>query len=118
MNKAVWGLDYDHITDKCFNRPVCPECDAPVTMFQSGEYKCISCRQPVEVNDAEMLKWLKDREGEKVVMKDCTQIVVNGCVFGCGGKRTVETHYVKNNVTLKWQTAWGQCRKCGARFIV
>ena len=115
--KAILGLDYDYKTDKCFKRPVCPDCDAPVLKFKTGEYKCISCRRIAEVDEG-MMKWLADREGEKVEYEDCPQFEVNGTVYGCGGKKTVETHYVKNNVTLKWETAWGQCNKCGKRFIV
>lgn len=114
---ATWGLDYDYKTDKCFKRPVCPDCDAPAIKFESGEYKCVSCRKPVQV-DANMLKWLTKREGEKVEHNDCTQYEVNGTIYGCGGKGTVETHYIRNDVTLEWQTAWGQCSKCGMRFIV
>ncbi len=115
---AVWGMDYDHITDKCYNRPVCPECDAPVVRFESGQYKCISCRNPVMVTNLEMLKWLADREEEKVEMQDCPKIEAEGCSYGCGGKACVETHYVRNAVTLEWQVAWGECRNCGMRFIV
>ena len=116
--EAVWILDYDHTTDNCYHRPGCPECNAPAIMYEDGEYKCVSCQQPIEVNDTDMQKWFKAREGEKVVMEDCPQYEIDGCVYGCGGKRTVETHYFKNDVTLKWQAAWGQCNKCGRRFIV
>ena len=115
---AVWGMDYDYRTDKCYDRPMCPECNAPVIRFKDGKYKCVSCRQPVEVIDAEMLKWLAKREEEKIEYEDCPQWRHDGYVYGCGGKGTVETHYVRNNVTLEWQTAWGECSKCGMRFIV
>lgn len=107
--KAIWGMDYDYISDKCYNRPMCPKCDAPVVRFNDGNYKCVSCRKKVNVTDSEMLKWLADREETKVEMMDC---------FRCGGKTCVETHFVKNKVTLEWQTAGGECKNCGMRFIV
>ena len=116
--KAVWGLDYDHVTDKCYHRPMCLCCDAPVVKFNDGQYKCISCRQPVEVSDPEMLKWLADREKEKVEMQDCPKYEFNGYTYGCGGKNCVETHYIRNDVTLEWQAAYGECKNCGMRFIV
>ena len=106
--KAVWGMDYDHVTDKCYDRPMCPECDAPVIRFEDGKIRCVSCSEEASL-DADMLKWLADREGEKIEMKDCC---------GCGGKGCMETHYVKNDVTLEWQPAFGECVKCGMRFIV
>lgn len=105
---AEWILDYDHITDKCFCRPGCPECDAPVMISDDGKYRCISCGEQYEV-DPEMQKWIADRSGTKTEMTNCT---------GCGGENCVETHYVKNKVSLEWQTAWGVCRNCGSRFIV
>lgn len=107
--KAIWGMDYDLISDKCYNRPMCPKCDAPVVRVADGNYKCISCMNKVQVTDPEMLKWLADREGTKVEMLNC---------FGCGGWKCVETHFVKNHVTLEWQAAWGECKNCNMRFIV
>lgn len=109
--KAKWGMDYDHTVDKCYDRPMCPECDAPVVKHKSGEYRCVSCHRFVKIEDPEMLKWLTDREGEKVEMHDCFSPY-------CDGKKCLETHLVRNNVTLEWQTAWGECKKCGMRFIV
>lgn len=105
--KAKWGIDYDYKTDKCFKRPVCPECETPIFKHET-EYECVSCQKPVQV-DSEMLKWLEDREGEKVEMTDC---------FRCKGKGTLETHYFKNDVTLEWEAACGECKACGMRFIV
>lgn len=117
--KAVWGLDYDYRTDKNFRRPSCPECNAPVVKFESGEYRCVSCREKFDIDDPRMLKWLADREEEKVVMEDCHKWVLpDGWTVGCGGKACCETHYVRNDVTLEWQVAWSECKNCGARTIV
>lgn len=116
--KAIWGMDYDYKTDKCFNRPMCPECDAPICKNKDGNYECVSCLQPVEVDDAIMLKWLTDREETKVEMHDCPRITHEGHSYGCGGKACVETLFVKNKVTLEWQIASGTCTKCGMKFIV
>lgn len=115
--KAVWGLDYDYRTDKNFHRPSCPECNAPVLKTDVG-YECISCGQPAEVDEA-MMKWLSDRDETKVTMEDCHQFKLpDGETLGCGGKACVETHYVRNNVTMKWQLAWSECLNCGARTLV
>lgn len=88
---------------------MCPKCDAPVVKFNDGEYKCVSCRKPVNVTDPDMIAWFAEREGTKVETEDC---------FNCGGKGCVETHYVKSKVTLDWVTAFGECKNCGMRFIV
>lgn len=115
---AIWAVDYDMFTDKIYKCPSCPECNAPVVRFKDGKYKCLSCRQEMELPDPNMLKWLTDREGEKVEMHDCLRSEVNGHVHGCGGTACVETHYVRNKATMKWQPAWGECKQCGMRFIV
>lgn len=109
--KAIWGMDYDHITDKCYDRPMCPKCDAPVIRFEDGNHRCLSCQRKVQVTDPDMLKWLADREETKVEMHDCL-------ISGCGGKACVETHFIRNHVTLEWQVSWGECKNCGMRFIV
>lgn len=107
--KAKWGLDYDYRTDRCFNRPMCAKCDAPIVKDEKGKYFCVSCRKRATVTDPEMLKWLTDREGIKVEIHDCAM---------CGGKQCLESHLVRNKVTLEWETAGGRCRNCGMRFIV
>lgn len=121
MKKAEWHLDYDMHNDACFDRPQCPECIAPIYEYSQNEFKCISCGELMELDDS-MKEWIRSRAGEKVVMEDCPD-----CEFefkgkkikmGCGGKACVETHYVKNKVTLEWQTAFGKCSKCGRSFIV
>lgn len=107
--KAIWSMDYDYITDNCYQRPCCPECEAPIAKAEDGKYHCFSCAEEVDVEDAEMLKWFADRDGWKEEMTDC---------IACGGKSCVKTHYYKNRVSLEWQCASGECKKCGARFIV
>ena len=108
--KATWGADYDYRTDKMFKRPCCPACYVPIEKEEDGKYRCFSCNEVVEVTDPEMVKWFADREGEKVEMRDC--------IFGCGGKGTVEAHLYKNDVTLEWKFSWSVCSKCGARIMV
>ena len=106
--KAIWGVDYDHVTDTTYGRPCCPECEAPIGKEASGEYRCFSCGRVVEVTDLVMLGWLKAREDKKVETGTC-----------CRCKNvTMDTVYVRNPVTLYWQAAMGECQTCGARFIV
>ena len=106
---AIWSIDYDMHKDKCYDRPSCPECRVPIGKIAGdGKYRCYSCHKICNV-DQKMLDWFADREGEKIEMRDC---------FNCGGIGTSEDHLVKNYITLEWQTAWGICKKCGARFIV
>lgn len=105
---AVWSKDYDMHNDKCYDRPQCPECFAPVGKTIDDKYRCYSCHKICKL-DQKMIDWIAKREGEKVEMRDC---------FRCGGIGTSEDHFVKNNITLEWQTAWGICKKCGMRFIV
>lgn len=107
---AVWGSDYDAHEDECYDRPVCPECKEP---FSLETLRCFSCGRAISVDDPAMVKWIDDRKGSKVEMEDCWNEPL-----GCGGKACVETHYLKNPVTLEWRVAWGVCNKCGRRFIV
>lgn len=106
--KAIWGVDYDHVTDKVYGRPCCPKCEAPIGKEASGEYRCFSCGRVVEVTDLVMLGWLRARDDTKVETGTCVRC----------GNATMVTHYVRNPVTLDWQTAMGACQTCGARFIV
>ena len=121
MRKAEWLTDYDMHNDKCFLRPQCPECYAPVHEYGQDEFRCISCHELIELDD-EMKEWVRKRAGEKVTMEDCPdyEIEFDGKKhkMGCGGKKCVETHYIKNEITLEWQTAWGLCKNCGRAFIV
>ena len=109
MRKAKWGTEYDMHEDKCYECPQCQDCFAPIHRYEDGKFRCISCREEYELTP-DMIEWYNERDGEKVEMQDC--------VLGCGGKACVEQHYVKNPVTLEWQTAWGKCTKCDFRFIV
>ena len=109
IKKAIWGTDYDMHEDKCYDRPVCPDCKEPFGMSDDGNYHCFSCGKIIKVEDPEMIKWIEERQGTKIEMRDC---------FICEGKGTSEDHLIKNNVTLEWQTAWGECMNCGCRFIV
>ena len=72
--------------------------------------------------DESMIEWVRSRSGSKVEMQDCPDIEFEfkgeKIKMGCGGKGCVETYYIKNHVTLKWQVAWGVCKNCGRKFIV
>ena len=115
--RAEWLDDYDHRTDKCFKRPMCPECYAPV--FEEGEkYVCVSCQQELEVDD-DMAEWIWERNGTKVEIEDCFPAkMIFGKKLGCGGKGCMEVRYMKNPVTLEWQVMGGKCTKCGMRCMV
>ena len=106
---AVWAMDYDYRTDKCFQRPSCPKCFEAIGEDESGKYHCYCCGKKVDVKDEKMLEWFAERQGAKIEMTDC---------FRCGGKDCVETYFMRNKVTLEWQAMGGKCQKCGARFIV
>ena len=109
---GIWGSDYDGHEDKIYPCPVCPECKAPLGKHKkTGKYHCYECGREV-ILDENMLNWYKDREGEKVETGDCINL------FGCGEKGCMEIHYRKSPVTKEWRTAWGVCKKCGAKFIV
>ena len=107
--KAIWGNDYDLLSDSCFERPMCPECEAPI-LKRDDKYHCVCCGNEVDVTDEKMLEWLKLREETKVETEDCH--------FGCKGKNCVRVVYRRNPVTLEWITAYGVCTKCNTRFIV
>lgn len=119
MMEAIWGTDYDYRTDAIYERPVCPECKEPIGVDEDGKYHCYSCGEVVEVKDQSMIEWLEKRNETKVEYADCHIFTSkNGATTGCGGKGTVETHYMRNPVTLKWQIMGGRCKKCGMRYIV
>ena len=108
--KAIWAVDYDFREDKCYDRPSCPECKAPIGLDEDGKYHCFSCGEIVEVDDPKMIEWFAIRDESKTENEDC--------FLGCSGKGTMEVHYMRNPITLEWQTMGGECKKCGMRFIV
>ena len=105
MDKAVWEMDYDFHSDKCFERPF-HICGDPIFRID-GAYRCIGCGEEVEL-DAEMKKWIDDRSGEKVETETC---------FKCN-KKTFNAYYHINDVTLEWQLGHGYCDSCGMKMIV
>ena len=117
--KAIWGTDYDMREDKCYKCPSCPECKEPIFKMDDDKYHCVSCGEIVDIDDPEMKEWVAEREGVKIEYEDCVQFTTkDGKTIGCGGKGTVETHYMRNPVTKEWQTMGGKCSKCGMSFIV
>ena len=112
--EAIWGLDYDFETDKCFLRPSCPECEAPLWKDKDGTYSCVNCGKDISITDPKMKEWLDIREETKIEYEDCNKIAS----VGCGGKKCVKTLYIRNKVTLEWQPASGYCEKCGMHYIV
>lgn len=112
MKKAVWGSDYDMHTDTCFQRPLCPDCIDLVPIFRRDSERpdiaeCINCHKEFELTE-EMKNWLEAREETKEEIDTCIRCK----------QKTMKIHYVRNDVNLKWQTAYGSCEKCGTRFIV
>jgi len=105
--KARWIDEYDMHTDSIYKCPGCEKCYAPV-FPEVDRYLCVSCGEEVDVTDPEMIKYFEDRAGTKTEMRLC---------INCGEK-TLETHYHRNPVTLEWEAMWGECKKCGMRFIV
>lgn len=118
--KAIWVTDYDLTNDKCYKVPGCPECDEPIGLYEDGKYYCYNCRKEVTVHDPEMVEWFRVRNETKVELQDCEVLEdKNGNIIcGCGGKNCMEVYYRRNPITLKWQQAFGQCKRCGKRFIV
>ena len=118
--KAIWAMDYDFRQDKCFNRPSCPECQEPIIKREDGKYHCLCCGKEVDVKDPEMQEWLAIREEVKTEYEDCHIIKDKdgNHIAGCGGEKCVETHYMRNPITLKWQVMGGKCKLCGSIFIV
>ena len=106
MNRATWGLDYDWRNDKCFDRPMHEECEAPI-LKNGDKYVCIGCGEEVEVMQ-DMKEWIDERAGEKIETEKC---------FNCGNN-TFESHYHKNERTLEWELGFGECKSCGMRMIV
>lgn len=103
MMKAIWGLEYDMHTDKCYNTPSCPECDIPLF---SDDGICVCCGNQLELDDS-MKEWLAERTGSKTEVGECIMC----------GENKMKIKYIKNNVTNEWQAAMGEC-ECGCKFIV
>lgn len=108
LKKAIWIPDYDFHSDKTYICPGCADCREPIIQKKNGKCFCISCEEET-VPDDKMKKWLEERSRTKIEWEDC---------LICEGKRCVETNYVVNKVTLEWQEVFGNCRRCGASFIV
>ena len=108
-----WQTAYDFHEDKCYKAPGCKECsekhftDVPVWLREDGLCECVNCHQTAKP-DEEQRKWFEERLGTKVEIETCIHCF----------EKASEVHYHKNPVTLKWETSWGQCKKCGTRFIV
>ena len=124
--KAEWGLDYDFREDKCFKRPSCPKCNMEhgcVPIFRTDDkYTCINCGEEFEL-DPDMKEWIDVRSETKTEYTDCMpdkEVDIDGkkIKLGCGGKGTVESHYMRNEITLKWQLMGSVCKQCGQRIIV
>ena len=120
---AIWVMDYDMHTDKCYNTLGCPKCNDPIGKCEDGEFRCFNCGKVVFVKDKTMLSWYNKRSETKTEYEDCFPEEVemkNGEVvkMGCGGKGTVRVIYRRNPVTMEWQTAYGECTKCGLKFMV
>lgn len=116
---AIWATAYDWRTDREYQSPSCPECHEKIIKYDGGVYRCPSCGKSVFVADAEMREWLRVREEVKTEYDDCHITTIDdNRSFGCGGKNCVETHLMRNPVTLEWQVMGGVCKKCGTRFIV
>ena len=115
---AVWVTDYDFRTNKCFKRPGCPKCKEPAFEYEEGVYRCVSCGEVVDIVNNKMKKWIADRKETKTEYQDCPKWEHEGKTFGCGGEKTMEVHYMRNPVTLKWQSMGGCCKNCGMRWLV
>lgn len=107
--EAIWVDDYDWRSDKIYKAVGCPSCKEAL-LIDDDKYWCPSCGEHVEVVDKDMVEWFDKRKETKTEYSDC--------FLGCGGKGTVETHYMRNPNTLKWQVMGGVCKQCGQRFIV
>ena len=110
--KIVWREDYDLHSDKLYKSPCCEECSkshgaVPVYLTEDNKCQCVNCGQIAEP-DKKVLKWLQERQGERVLE--------NEYCFSCGNY-TMTVHQYKNPVTKKWQTAWGTC-PCGSKMMV
>lgn len=105
--KAIWGHEYDWRKDEIYDCPVCPKCKEEVGKIK-GKYICFACGQEVEIPE-DMIDWLKIREETKTETTDC---------YRCGGKDCLESHYMRNPVSLEWQLMNSVCKSCGMKVIV
>ena len=109
MKKAAWIIDYDMYEDKTYQRPGCPDCNAPMGEKEDGKYYCFSCGQELSVEDEKMLAWYEEMSELHIEYEDC---------LWCDGKKSVKLWQRRNPVSKKWQTAHGECSICGTSFIV
>ena len=84
--------------------------------YESSDYalkKSIAKGIRLPKGHGRLIEWFKVREETKTEIEDCFPEEMGGC----GGKKCMEVRYIRNPVTLEWQTAGGKC-KCGMSFIV
>lgn len=108
--EAVRGLGYDIHTDSCYTIPECPKCGGPLFIDEDDIGKVVECGcgRMIRIPDTDWTrKYVEDFTGEKVEEMPCL-------TDGCDGVMKVK----KVKRSGEWQTAGGQCEKCGAWFIV
>lgn len=111
MIKAKWVKDYDHRTDKCYDVPGCPKCKEKAFYHSCDDsemagFHCPSCGCDIEL-DVDMLKWYADHTATKTEIGTC---------INCGQKSSVEHYYIA--IDGNYRLGYGECIKCGCRFIV
>lgn len=108
--RPYMGIEYDMHTDSTYHVPECPICDIPLFGLEPSdigtEITCPCCKRQILIPDENWIKtYIEENTGSKTEEMEC---------MFCGGKMTVKK-YMTNG---KWQTAGGECKDCGVRFIV
>lgn len=106
MIKAIWMSDYDYRHDACYDRPMCGNCETPISS-EDGKYICGYCGEEAVVDD-KMRQWFKEREG--VLTETCTCMVC--------GKEAMTVYKFKNEYSLEWETGFKSCSNCGSGAII